>query len=1550
MKQEQPGNPILWGMRTRLLTFICLTCALRGFGVGDASTSFQIFVPPNNDPVGRDSALIVTNVSPIAATVTINDTNADADKDDSISSTVLTTGQSQVVFIKDNSVNDDAQGKWDGDYFTITSDQPVVTQIATKSDWQWDFVPADNKTMRGQSFFIYSPATSFSDRDVNVYSYEPDTDVSVLKISTEATQNSGKTSVNLTTPTEILKTRLQTGEDLIVTKKLGIDVLDAGHTFWVRSSKPVTVMSGSLVGNSRDGMAFVPSSNGSSSGELFYFMIPADYSKERELRLIAWENGTAVALEGWNEAGRVWQPVQIFNLDRGKRGDWIESTTSYRLYKLSTNPGHPVSVLIADWMEAGDLSGTKDDTSFASAQSGYGAGKSFMMYLPPPGTQNRVLGFQSTQTHVFIYGSVNNTRWTVRDTDTSGGVLLKTGTVNKGEYARVSVDGATYNAMNKPADGRRPYVNIEADKLITCQISNFNDNWMTFVPSVTLPNPHLETTTTQKLVPIGSPVNFSLTANNVGFSPLLKTQIKIIFDAAAQFNSALFTGISPGSPTITTDPVTNQQIVTWDNLTIAQDIVIGAGISYQVKARRPDNSLVRNNDFLSHAVQIRGEGYGTPAAQGGESELFTVQSSVAMNVLDTHQTVVNYFTAQTSGSAIAVRWQTQTEPDVNTFKVWRATSGDGPFTLLPGGAIAAKGDSQTGANYQLNDTNVNGNTIYYYRLDLIDKEGGTRSIGPVAASYIDTIPPDTPAISSITGSDSRVDLIFVGGNRDGDLKGYELFRASNVAGPYSQLNGLILVPGFTDNTALNGMTFFYKVRAVDTTGNRSGYSDPATVTLNSVIASTHIVAYEDQLGPSPNDWDYNDFVIITSSTETFSNGGLQSLRLRIEAAARGATIINQFWQRVKLNGAWSASVSIYADRNAPAPISTQPYSGTGDARLQIWNRTLDALPPPSWIPGEQRTNTTVNQTTPTLGQVAVIQINLSNPSLNPSNSRHTAPFDPYLKGNLGEIHIVREGYPNSTEVVAFWPNSPLTGFNTDYVLVIEGSNWVWPRESRQIWDAYPDRKIRQVLQAVFDGFAGYLLSGKTSFTDWWLPQYRVASETWNHYVYPQRLIAQLSTPLSQQMAQSPSPSMELMDVTPSPIVASLNELAIITDTYTLPTGILVGTNREVRSAGIPTTMSLLVDASRARPVVCALTSGGAEMLLTADENYDGNAGIEAHTWPDGALQWRAATGMPVKSALVTAQLDPSGDKSVICVSDDAQLFIIKMDGSLTSTVVPLGIPQLESKNTLISPTPLVADVNGDGVPEIIAASAAPYVHVVNTSGADIIGWPVSFGSSVTASPIVLKQNGSGEARILIADRDGVIDGRNARGLRETTSSFPINYGEPIIASPALLVDQGTGTEWSIWAGYGGKVSMIDSNGVMRSGWPVMTGDPFFASPVTADVDGDSEYEVIAVSETGNVFAWKLDGTAVDGFPLSVAAAVQSTPVAVNLVQDGRAELWIGTALGQLYRWKSSATSALSPLDIAGWYGYAGSITATAFQSKTYTKLQPLSAVDDRSMY
>ena len=93
----------------------------------------------------------------------------------------------------------------------------------------------------------------------------------------------------------------------------------------------------------------------------------------------------------------------------------------------------------------------------------------------------------------------------------------------------------------------------------------------------------------------------------------------------------------------------------------------------------------------------------------------------------------------------------------------------------------------------------------------------------------DVTAPVAPSGLTILAGDHTVSLDW-NNNTEPDLAGYNVFRSTTSGGPYTQINGSLLVSSaYTDNTALNFITYYYVIRAVDNTPNANTSANSAQV-------------------------------------------------------------------------------------------------------------------------------------------------------------------------------------------------------------------------------------------------------------------------------------------------------------------------------------------------------------------------------------------------------------------------------------------------------------------------------------------------------------------------------------------------------------------------------------------------------------------------------------------------------------------------------------------------------------------------------------------------
>lgn len=72
---------------------------------------------------------------------------------------------------------------------------------------------------------------------------------------------------------------------------------------------------------------------------------------------------------------------------------------------------------------------------------------------------------------------------------------------------------------------------------------------------------------------------------------------------------------------------------------------------------------------------------------------------------------------------VTIQWDTASEVEAAGFRLYRAASAEGPFTLLSETLIPAQGDPLTGASYAYEDRETIWGQEYFYQLEEVDLNG-----------------------------------------------------------------------------------------------------------------------------------------------------------------------------------------------------------------------------------------------------------------------------------------------------------------------------------------------------------------------------------------------------------------------------------------------------------------------------------------------------------------------------------------------------------------------------------------------------------------------------------------------------------------------------------------------------------------------------------------------------------------------------------------------------------------------------------------------------------
>jgi pectin methylesterase-like acyl-CoA thioesterase len=295
-----------------------------------------------------------------------------------------------------------------------------------------------------------------------------------------------------------------------------------------------------------------------------------------------------------------------------------------------------------------------------------------------------------------------------------------------------------------------------------------------------------------------------------------------------------------------------------------------------------------------------------------------------------------------STSSVKLDWASNSEADLAGYNVYRAASADGTFTKLTA-------SPRTSSDYT--DSTAPVGVTSFYRVTAVDKSGNEST--PVAASGVrkDGVAPAT--VKSLTGSrtDAGITLKW-GANTEADLVGYLVTRATTSGGTYTKLTANpITASTFEDTTAAAGGSYFYKVTALDISGNSSSAASvsvlPPDVTAPKAVApiSTTLSTSAVKL-----DWASNsesDLAGYNVYRATAADGAYT----RLTATPRTASDYTDTTAPVGVTSYYKVTaVDVSGNESTPVPASGVRKDGVAPATVKslTGTRTTDAVVKLDW--------------------------------------------------------------------------------------------------------------------------------------------------------------------------------------------------------------------------------------------------------------------------------------------------------------------------------------------------------------------------------------------------------------------------------------------------------------------------------------------------------------------------------------------------------------------------------------------------------------------------
>ncbi len=306
---------------------------------------------------------------------------------------------------------------------------------------------------------------------------------------------------------------------------------------------------------------------------------------------------------------------------------------------------------------------------------------------------------------------------------------------------------------------------------------------------------------------------------------------------------------------------------------------------------------------------------------------------------------------------------------------------------------------------------------------------------------------------------------------------------------------------------------------------------------------------------------------------------------------------------------------------------------------------------------------------------------------------------------------------------------------------------------------------------------------------------------------------------------------------------------------------------------------------------------------------DLNPVYEVFVWnaEDGTVAsgWPAVTKRFCWASPVLADLDNDGRSEVIIPCADGKIYCWRYDGSefLDGDDNPLTTGVFaDLVDQYVYSSPAVADIDGDGAPEILQAASHESLYCFEVDGTRTPGWPVNIEFKAYSSPAVGDVDGDGDLEIAISSKawkTWIFDheGNELDGwpkVVESNGDFPPS---PVFADVTddgeleLIQVSSTGSIW-VW----------DYDGNAFPGWPQQLGSNTKSSPAVADVDDDPDLEIVVGCDDGKLYAFDIDGSLLNGWPIQTDAEIYGSPSVDDLDGDGDNEVLVGGMDTNVYMW------------------------------------------------